>query len=120
MANHDGLGLLWLHFLCDDSPAFTEMCGQSGIIFKDQFLVSTMKLRRSFFKFMIPISLLEKFGSQSFVTSIEVSQMTRYSSKTNMLRNVNTIRRGRRNIAIQKWEINNVKIKIIAFAINFR
>ena len=39
---------------------------------------------------MIPVSLLEKFGSQSFVTSTEISQMTRYSYKPYRLRNVNT------------------------------
>ena len=65
---------------------------------------------------MIPISLLEKFGSQRFITSIDVSQMTKYSSKPNNLRNVNSIRRDTRNVAIQKWEISNVKIKVIAFA----
>ena len=69
---------------------------------------------------MIPTPLLEKFGSQSFVMSIEVSQMTRYSSKPNKLRTVNTVRRDRRSIANQKREIKNVKIKIIAFVINFR
>ena len=35
---------------------------------------------------MIPISLLEKFGSQSFVTSIGVRQNTTYSSKPNKLK----------------------------------
>ena len=43
--------------------------------------MSTIKIRKSVPNFMIPIPLLEKFGSQSFVASIEVSQMTRYSSK---------------------------------------
>ena len=70
---------------------------------------------------MNSIPLLEKFGSQSFVKSIEISLMTRYSCKPNKLRNVNTIRKGTRNVAIQKQEINNAKIKIIiiTFIINF-
>ena len=71
-------------------------------------------------KFMIPIPLLEKFCSQSFVTRIAVNQMTRHSYKPIKLRNVNTIREGMRNVAIQKREINYVKIKIIALVINFR
>ena len=66
---------------------------------------------------MTPVHLMEKFCSQNCVTSIDVSQMTRHSCKPNKLRNVNTIRRGPRNTAIQKREINNVKIKIIAFVI---
>ena len=44
---------------------------------------------------MIPIPLFEKFGSQSFVTSIKVRQITRYSSKPNNLKTVNTIKRVR-------------------------
>ena len=66
---------------------------------------------------MIQIPLL-KFGSQSFVTSIEYSQMASHSYKPNKLRNVNTNRGDTRNGAIKKREINNVKIKIIAFVIN--
>ena len=76
--------------------------------------MSTINLRKGFLKFMISISLLEKSDIQSFVTSIEVSQMTNYSCKPNKLRNINTIRRGRRVVAIK-----NVNIKIIAFVINF-
>ena len=68
---------------------------------------------------MIPIPLLKKFGSLSLVTIIEVSQMTRYSSKPNKLRNVNTIRRATMDVAIQKREIY-FKVKIIVFVINFR
>ena len=71
---------------------------------------------------MILISLLQKFGSQSFVTSTEVSQMK--------LRHVNTIRRDLRNVPIQKQGsggggcrgvgTTNVKTKIIAFVTNFK
>ena len=69
-------------------------------------------------KFLIPILLLVKFGCQSFVTKIEVSQMSRHSVKPNKLRNVNTLRRGTRNVAIPKRELKKVKIKIIVFVIN--
>ena len=48
--------------------------------------------------------------------SMEISQMTtRESFKPINLRNIKTIRRGTKNVAIHKREINNVTIKIIAF-----
>ena len=69
---------------------------------------------------MIPRHLLEKFGSQSFVTSIEVRQMIRHSCKPNKVWNVNIIRGGTRNVGIQNWEIYNIKQKkIIAFLKTF-
>ena len=37
---------------------------------------------------MIPVALLKKFGSLTFITGIEISHMTRHSSKPNKLRNV--------------------------------
>ena len=83
-------------------------------------MVSTIKLTKSFSKFMIQIPLFEKFSSQSFVTSIDVSQMAGHSSKRNKMRNINTIRRDTRNGAYKKWEINNIKIKLIAFVLNVR
>ena len=73
---------------------------------------------------MIPISLFEKFSLAVKVLSIEVNLMTRHSCKANKLRNVNTIRRGTRNVAIQKnkqkknkkkREFNNVRINIIVY-----
>ena len=63
---------------------------------------------------MIPIPL-GKSMAISVVTGIEINQMTRHSCKPNELRNVNTIRMVTRIVVIQKWEIDNVKIKIIAF-----
>ena len=41
---------------------------------------------------MIPIALLEKFSSLNLITCIEVSHMTRHSSKSNKLRNINIVR----------------------------
>ena len=68
----------------------------------------TKKLK-SFPKFMIPIPLLKKFGSQSFDTSTEISQMTRHTCKPNNLKNVNIISRGMKNVGLSKREINIVK-----------
>ena len=53
---------------------------------------------------MIPIALLEKFGSEAFITGIEISHMTRYSSKPNKLRNVNPVRGRTGNVTIQNME----------------
>ena len=61
----------------------------SSIEFRNQFIVSAIKFGESLSKFMIPIALLEKFGSYTFITGIEISHMTRHSSKPNKLRNVN-------------------------------
>ena len=41
--------------------------------------------------------------------------MTRHPIKANKLRDVNPIRSDTGNIIVQKWKINNVGIKIIAF-----
>ena len=51
---------------------------------------------------MIPIALMEKFTSQNFVTCIEVSHMTRHSSKSNTLRNLNTVRGRTGKVPVQK------------------
>ena len=53
--------------------------------------MSAIKFGESLSKFMIPITLLEKFGSSIFITGIEISHMTRHSSKPNQLRNVNPV-----------------------------
>ena len=89
------------------------------MIFFDQFKVPTKKFGKCFAEFMIPIALLEKFGSEEFVTIIEVSNMRRYSGKANKLRYIYTIRGTLRDIAIKEREINNIKTKIIPFFIYF-
>ena len=38
---------------------------------------------------MIPIPLLYMFGGKTFITSVEISKMTRHFSKANTLRDVN-------------------------------
>ena len=45
------------------------------MIFFDQYKVSMVKFGKCFAKFMIPIALLKKFGSQKPVTIIEVINM---------------------------------------------
>ena len=50
-----------------------------------------MKFRKGFAKFMIPIALFKKFMSQQFIVSVEVSNMARCSSKTNELRDIDSI-----------------------------
>ena len=97
-----------------------QMCFQSNIEFRNQFIVSAIKFGESLSKFRIPIVLLEKFGSKTFSTGIEISHMTRYSSKPNMLRNVNSVRGGTGNVTFQKWKIYYIKIKVIALIINSR
>ena len=51
--------------------------------------------------------------------SIKVFYMTTHSSKSYELRNIHSIRGTTWNIAIQKRKIYNIKIKDIAFIINF-
>ena len=69
---------------------------------------------------MITIGLLKELGSQGFVPKIEVAYVRRCSSDTNKLRYVNAIWCTPRDISIKKREINNIKIKIVPFIINFR
>ena len=77
------------------------------MIFFDQFKVPTIKFRKCFAEFMIPIALLKEFGSYEFVTIIEVINMQRCSGEANK---IYTIRGTSRDIAIKKRKINNIKI----------
>ena len=54
--------------------------------------MSAIKFGESLSKFMIPIALLEKFDSLTFITGTEISHMTRHSGKPNKLRNVNPVK----------------------------
>ena len=49
---------------------------------------------------MIPIALFKKFLSAHFIASVEVSNIARYSSKTNELRDIDSIGCRTRNITI--------------------
>ena len=52
------------------------------------------------------------------MVSVEVCNMARCSSKSDELRNIKSIGCRARNITIEKWEIDNLQIKINAFIIN--
>ena len=67
---------------------------------------------------MILIALFKKFLSYQFVVSVEVSNMARCSSKTNELRDIDSIGCREWNIAIYKWENDYFKIRVLTF-INF-
>ena len=79
----------------------------------------TIQFGKCFAEFMIPISLLKKFGSKEFVTIVEVSNLRRCSGKANKLRYIYTIRGALRDIAIKERKINNIKIKIIPLNISY-
>ena len=70
-------------------------------------------------KFMVPITLFEKFSCLTFITSIKVNYMHTHSSKSYKLKNINFIRGTTWNVVIQKEKIYYIKIKVIAFIINF-
>ena len=97
-----------------------QKCFSSNIEFRNQFTLSAIKFGESLSKFLIPIVILEKFDSSTFITGIEISHTTRHSSKPNKLRNVNPVRGRTGNVTIQKWKIYYIKIKVIAIIINFR
>ena len=52
--------------------------------------VSSIKFRKGFAKFMIPITLFKKLLSLQFIASVDVSDMARCSSKMNELRDIKT------------------------------
>ena len=49
---------------------------------------------------------------------MEIQNASTTSSKSNQLRNVNTLRCESVNVTTQPWEINNRKSEVIAFAVN--
>ena len=61
-------------------------------------ILSYIKFKKGFAKFMIPIALFKKFLSKQFIASVEVSNMARCSSKTNELRDKDSIGCRARNI----------------------
>ena len=73
---------------------------KSNLEFRYQIIVSSIKFRKGFAKFMILIALFKKFLSKQFIASVEVSNMARYSSITNELRDIDSIGCRARNITI--------------------
>ena len=51
--------------------------------------------------------------------SVEVSSMAKCSSQTNELRDIDSIGCRAKDTTILKWEIDNFKLKIDTFIINF-
>ena len=51
-------------------------------------MVSSIELRKSLSKLMIPLTLFENFNSYTFITSIKVFYMTTHSRKSYKLRNI--------------------------------
>ena len=49
---------------------------------------------------------------------MEIQNACTTSSKSNQLRNVNTVRWESGNVTTQLWEINNRKSEVIAFFVN--
>ena len=82
-------------------------------------MVSAIKFRKCFSKFMIPIALLEKFGCLTFFSRVEVRNMIADSCKPNKLLNTNYKKHGEERHH-PKTKKKNQKQKIIAFIINFR
>ena len=49
---------------------------------------------------------------------MEIQNASTTPSKSNKLRNVNTVRLESGNVTAQPWEINNRKSEVIAFVVN--
>ena len=49
---------------------------------------------------------------------MEIQNASTTSSKSNQLRNVNTVRWESGNVTTQPWKINNRKSEVIAFVVN--
>ena len=70
--------------------SFAQERFKSNLEFRYQIIVSSIKFRKGFVKIIIPIALFKKFLSQQFITSVEVSNIARCSSKPNELRDIDS------------------------------
>ena len=73
---------------------------KSKLEFRYQIIVSLIKFRIGFVKFIIPIAFLKKLMSY-FIASVEVSNVARCSSKTDGLSVIDSIVCRARNITIK-------------------
>ena len=64
------------------------------------------------------IALPKKFGSKGFITTVKATKIWRSSGDSNKLRYVYSTWDTLGNIAIQKREIDYMKIKVVLFIIN--
>ena len=85
---------------------------------RHQTPASSTKPRKSFAKFTKQTALFKKFESTIYCECWS-QQMAKCSSKTKKLRDTDPTGRRARNITIQKWEIDNFKIKVVTFIANF-
>ena len=63
-------------------------------------IVSSIKFKIGFAKFITPIAVFKKFLNQHFIVSVEVSNMASCSCKTNELRDIDSIGCRVKNITI--------------------
>ena len=66
--------------------SLTQERSKSNLEFRYQMIVSSIKFRKSFAKFMIPIACFKKFLGLQFIASVEVSNMARCSSNVKLHR----------------------------------
>ena len=65
---------------------------KSCLEFRNQIIVSSIRFRKKgFVKFLILIALFKKFLSKQFIASVKVSNMARFSNKTNELRDIDSL-----------------------------
>ena len=72
----------------------------SNLEFRNQIIVSSIKLRKGFAKLMILIALFKEFPRRQCIASDEDSNIARCSSQTNELRDIDSIGCRARNITI--------------------
>ena len=93
-----------------------QKCFQNDAIFFYQGTVSAIKFRKRLAKFKVTIALPKKFDSKGFVTAIKITKI-RSSDDSYKLRDVYPFLGTPGDIAIQKREIDYVKVKIVLFII---
>ena len=81
--------------------------------------MSAIKFLKRLTKFKMMIALPKKFGSKGFITAVKITKICRSSDESNKLRYAYLICGTPGNIAIQKREIDYIKIKIVPLIINF-
>ena len=72
----------------------------SNLEFRYQIIVSSIKFRKCFTKLIVPIALFKKFLIKKIIASVEGSYVARNSSKTNELRDKDSIGCRARNMTI--------------------
>ena len=80
--------------------SLTQERFNSNLEFRNQIIVSSIKLRKGFAKFMILIALFMEFLSWQFIAIDKDSNIARCSSQANELRDIDSIGCRARNITI--------------------